>query len=74
MIVLGKTHRGFLSGDFQDSNGNNCSIQESSLVEPRLWFGRDSVLGEPGRMHLTQQQAADLIPLLQRFVETGRLQ
>ena len=26
-----------------------------------------------GRMHLTQEQAADLIPLLQHFVDTGQL-
>lgn len=26
-----------------------------------------------GRMHLTQEMAADLIPLLQHFVETGEL-
>lgn len=26
-----------------------------------------------GRMHLTREQVAELIPLLQRFVDTGRL-
>lgn len=26
-----------------------------------------------GRMHLTQDMVAELLPLLQRFVETGRL-
>ena len=72
------TQRGFLRGDFRDYNGDPCSIQESSVAtEPLLWLGQNSGThrGEESlaRTHLTQGMAAALVPLLQRFVETGRL-
>lgn len=77
MITFGKTQRGFVRGIFQDRYGCECSIQESSLAtEPCLWLGVDrDIEGEQilGRMHLTQEMAAELIPILQTFVETGRL-
>lgn len=80
-IVIDKTSRGFARGDFKDRYGAACSIQKSSLAEEDcIWLGCDHaekhhVTGEPvgARMHLTQDMAADLIPLLQRFVETGEL-
>jgi hypothetical protein len=76
------TERGFIRGDFLDRYKAACSIQESSLAEEDcIWLGCDHetihhVTGEPcgARMHLTQAMAAELIPLLQVFVETGRLQ
>ena len=72
------TARGFLRGDFKDSNGIACSIQESSIAtEYRLWLGCDEGEHVHGlccaRMHLTQTQAAELIPLLKNFVKTGLL-
>jgi hypothetical protein len=93
-IKLKRTSRGFYRGDFQDGNGVECSIQESSAAEePYLWLGCNdpNAMQFPGdstgwhpytlpenvqcttRMHLTQEQAAALIPLLQRFVERGDL-
>jgi hypothetical protein len=78
-IALAPTERGFLRGEFRDANGDAGSIQESSVAtEPMLWLGQDNVTnpnGErvPCRMHLTQELAAALIPLLQRFVATGGL-
>ena len=79
-MKLAATSRGFLRAEFRDRYGADCSIQESSLAtESCIWLGceRES-LGhnrEPigARMHLTQALAAELIPLLQHFVETGEL-
>ncbi len=67
--------RGFLKAAFEDRYGAPCSIQESSLAtEYAIWLGRDGNDGEPSqRMHLNQEHAAALIPLLERFVKTGRL-
>lgn len=72
--------RGFLRGEFKDRYGDKCSIQKSSLAtEDCIWLGCDHETvdqhGRPcgARMHLTQQMVADLIPLLQHFVETGEL-
>jgi len=68
-------HEGFwLLATFTDLYGHNCSIQTSSGAEYLgFWLGRDDVDGTPARMHLTQQMAADLIPLLQSFALTGHL-
>ena len=81
MIVLEKTARGFLRGEFEDRYGEKCSIQESSIAsEFCIWLGCEHETkardGEPvgARMHLTQARAAELLPLLQRFVETGTLE
>lgn len=69
-IKMRRTERGFAIGPFQDSRGSHCSIQKSSLAtEDAIWLG---VTGYE-RMHLTQEQAAALVPLLQYFVETGDL-
>lgn len=70
MITLAPANdRGFLRGQFTDRYGFPCSIQKSSLAtEDCIWLGRDLV-----RMHLTREMAAELIPLLQHFVETGEL-
>lgn len=71
------TQRGFRYHSFKDRYDAECSIQESSLSEPTIWLGMDTGshhLGECcARMHLTQEMAAELIPLLQHFVETGYL-
>lgn len=76
--------RGFLRDDFRDTLGVDCSIQESSLsvsgaIAPHLWLGRNKGHHTPdgmvclARMHLDRETAAALIPLLQHFVDYGRL-
>lgn len=79
--------RGVKRADFLDANGEACSIQESIAMEihgpgsskgPYLWLGMNRgthVLGADctARMHLTRERAAELLPLLLAFVETGRL-
>ena len=73
-IDITKTERGFAIGSFMDRYGHSCSIQKSSLAsEDCIWLGQDEAGGEPARMHLTQEMAADLIPLLKRFVKIGEL-
>lgn len=68
-MKIERTERGFKRGDFLDRYGQPCSIQESSLAtEAALWLGRD-----PMRMHLTQDMARDILPLLAHFVEHGDL-
>lgn len=34
-----KTARGFLLEHFNDDYGVDCSIQESSAVDPHIWLG-----------------------------------
>lgn len=81
-IELTPTSRGFMRGEFTDQCGLGCSIQESSLAtDDCIWLGLDEAppahFSEPGvrpaRMHLTRSRAAALVPLLERFVATGRL-
>lgn len=72
------TARGFQRADFKDLYGAECSIQRSSLADPpAIWLGQNSGSHHQGeclaRMHLTQEMAAALIPLLKKFVETGEL-
>jgi hypothetical protein len=72
------TKRGFLVGEFLDRYGKECSIQESSFAdEDCIWLGVDNdAEGNAianGRMHLTQAQARDLIPVLRHFARTGGL-
>lgn len=74
MIELRVNGRGYITGDFADRNGVSCSIQESSVAtEDLIWLGQNEAGGKPARMHISQSLAADLIPLLQRFVATGDL-
>ena len=72
--------RGFLKGKFKDRYGEQCSIQKSSLAtEDCIWLGQDNpTVDAQGRfcgcrMHLTQAMVAELLPMLQHFVETGEL-
>lgn len=74
------TNRGFERIDFKDFSNEPCSIQESSLAtDYAIWLGCDHETMDPqgrpcgSRMHLSQALAAELIPLLQRFVDTGYL-
>ncbi len=81
-IVLEPTVHGLARADFKDSNGEPCSLQESSLADtPHIWLGCNSnapihhVTGEPmsPRMHLSQADVKALLPYLRRFAATGRL-
>ena len=66
---LKPTPRGFMRGERVDLYGLRYSIQESSLADRNaIWLG----CGDD-RMHLSQEMAAELIPLLQHFVDTGGL-
>lgn len=63
--LVGGTRR----ADFFDEHGDDCSIQEAGTPEhPRLLLGTN---GE--RMLLARERAAELLPLILAFVETGRL-
>jgi hypothetical protein len=78
-LKLFLTLRGFARAEFDDLYGSKCSIQESSLADQHaIWLG----VHEPSpqyqekkssRMHLNQEQAAQLLPLIERFVKTGGL-
>lgn len=70
-MKLNKTERGFSVLEFFDRYGEHCSLQKSSLAtEDAIWFGRDNAFA---RMHLTQEMVAELLPYLQKFVDTGEL-
>lgn len=81
MFNYKKTPRGFERAEFQDRYDIKCSIQDSSLAtEAAIWLGPEERFGDnehkvhdPQRMHLTQDMAAELILVLQRFVETGSI-
>jgi len=62
------TNRGLKLGKFKDDDNADFSIQESSSVMPHIWLGPIGA-----KMYLNQQQAQDLISVLQKFVTTGEL-
>lgn len=76
-----KTLRGFQNLEFKDLYDIECSIQKSSYAsEDAIWFGCDKaevdhVTGQSlsPRMHLTREMVAELIPILQHFVDTGKV-
>ena len=77
-----KLDRGFRCSEFIDLHGKVCSIQESSLAtDNAIWLGCDAGTHTKSgdielclsRMHLSQEQVAELLPLLQHFVDTGEL-
>lgn len=80
-IELTRTTRGFVIGKFYDAYDANCSIQESSSIDPHIWLGSDDlqekhhVTGEilSTRMHLSREQVEELLPLLHYFVDNGHL-
>ena len=82
-MEMKRTERGFSHAEFEDRYGQQCSIQKSSLAfEDCIWLGVDKRLadksGDPlvdvnDRMHLTQDMVRELLPLLEHFVETGKL-
>ncbi len=65
------TSRGFAIVNFKDHYGLHCSLQKSSLADQdAIWLGGNGA----DRMHLTQDHVAALLPILQRFVETGEIE
>lgn len=75
-LEIKHTQRGFALGEFTDSYRQKCSLQKSSNIEDHIWLGVDVDLEGKRvnqRMHLTQEMVASLLPLLQRFVETGEI-
>ena len=75
---FGPTKKGLLRAEFEDRYGAVCSIQESSHAgEDCIWLGVEVDLEgnevPRGRMHLSQEQARELIPVLRHFARTGRL-
>lgn len=67
---LRTTSRGFDVYEFLDRYDNECSLQKSSIAtEDCIWLGTD----KGGRMHLTPAQVKEIIPILQKFVETGEI-
>ena len=60
---------------FEDDYKQKCSLQKSnSALENKIWFGVDKDVNGKiivARMHLTQAQVRDIIPYLQKFVDTG---
>lgn len=78
MITYEKTGRGFGRGEFRDWNGDECSIQESSIAtENLIWLGQNKRTHHMGdclaRMHLTRDMARALAIELMRFADTGSL-
>lgn len=72
MPAVERTSRGFAVMRGVDRYGKPYSIQDSSLAdEACIWLGSDDEEG--GRAHLTQADAAALIPLLQAFVAEGSI-
>jgi hypothetical protein len=82
------TERGFARYDFRDLNGDECSLQKSSMAGTlgseelisAIWLGCEhetvhEKTGQPcgARMHLTQAQVASLLPVLLHFVMTGEV-
>lgn len=80
-----ETVRSFGLIDFKDAYSQECSIQESSLVDPHIWIGVDNVgplLDGPSgkrneqvsvRMHINQKQAAAIAKILIHFSKTSYL-
>jgi hypothetical protein len=75
-MKLTYTNRGFARYEFKDFNGENCSLQKSSIVGTldcdfveAIWLG----LGD-ARMHLTRQQVGNILPVLIRFADSGSIE
>jgi len=65
------TNRGFVRYEFDDRYGEPCSLQESSLAfEDAIWLGTNK---DGNRMHLTKEHVAEILPILQHFMDTGKL-
>jgi hypothetical protein len=72
--ILGEpkvTDKGLIKISFADYYGDPCHIAESSLIEEEvIWIG---VADAPKKMLLAREDVAALLPVLQRFVDTGEI-
>ena len=109
MIDFKPTNRGFMRGEFEDANGQPCSIQKSSACcrdeeeGEYIWLGNNDANPQVmafhaksvgvettetvgwvpypipecvclmTRMHLSQRQVKELLPILQHFAKTGEV-
>ena len=74
-----KTDRGFCYKEFTDRYGCECSLQESSLVDPSIWLGPNETQSDEfkaefksqpyTRMHLSYKQVQELVEDLQAWLE-----
>lgn len=68
-LKVERTQRGFAIVPFRDVYDAQCSLQKSSLAtEACIWIGPDK-----DRAHLSIPMVKALLPILQRFVETGEV-
>lgn len=71
-MTVGNTSRGFEVVEFTDRNGQQCSLQQSSVAdyEPpgssAIWLGVNDQ-----RMHISLAQVKELLPLLKSWTKTG---
>lgn len=71
-MEIRKTNRGFEIIEFEDYNGEKCSLQQSSLAlydQPgtsAIWFGI-----QDNRMHLSLDQTIELLSHLQNWIQDG---
>lgn len=66
-MKISKTERGFDLIEFTDKYGHDCVIQKSSIATQNcIWIGR-----KHSSMHLNRDQVSELMPILQKFIETG---
>ena len=71
-MKIEETSRGFEVICFEDKNGSECSLQQSSLSfyeqpgSSAIWFGR-----EENRMHITDEQLKEILPHLQAWLKNG---
>lgn len=75
-----KTDRGFQIVRFKDRGGVECTLQQSSAIDDTdrgmeqpgssfVWLG-----GIDARMHLSRERVAELLPILSRWLETGKFE
>ena len=70
MIPIIQIGNDFPRGYFDDWYNRRCMISLSSLADDHcIWLGRDDK--PDSAMLLSQEQVKELIPVLQRFVDTG---
>jgi hypothetical protein len=68
-LQIASTSRGFAIVEWRDRYDVPCSLQKSSLAtEDCIWLGTIT-----DRMHLSQEMIRNLLPILQRFADTGEL-
>ena len=72
-----KDEKGLNKISFEDDYKQQCSLQKSNAaLENKIWFGIEKDINGKNinaRMHLTQEQVRDLLPYLQKFVNTGEI-